>query len=181
MRTTAAAVAVGAMALIGGASPAGAATVPLSGSWRQVINCVPTSYNPLTGEIRCIGSSAWTGTWSGTTNYTQGTARAGYHFNVIAAAESELKVGDAVRVLRVPIGHVSGIVALRHRVSSERVELIEIVLKPRFPALSVGTRINVCLASAQGAYVEVMPGPPGLPLASGTTFPLSSTTTRRRC
>ena len=51
-------------------APAAADTVALSGTWRQLVNCLPTNYNPLTDQIHCIGASAWKGTWTGTTTYT---------------------------------------------------------------------------------------------------------------
>jgi hypothetical protein len=53
-----------------GASQASVRSTALSGTWFQLINCLPTSFDPLTDQIHCIGSSSWSGTWTGTTTYT---------------------------------------------------------------------------------------------------------------
>ncbi len=59
-------------AALGAVAPAAASarTIAVRGTWQQLINCVPTSYNPLTRQLTCIGSTLWQGTWNGTTHYT---------------------------------------------------------------------------------------------------------------
>jgi hypothetical protein len=65
------------MLAIGGAL-IGAAAVPQSafarvtkvrGTWEQLVNCVPTGYDPSNGHVHCIGSSEWHGSWEGSTTY----------------------------------------------------------------------------------------------------------------
>jgi hypothetical protein len=58
-----------------GVAPAAARSVPVGGTWQQLVNCAPTSYDPFTKKLTCIGSTYWQGTWTGITNYTvTGTA-----------------------------------------------------------------------------------------------------------
>jgi hypothetical protein len=74
---TKAALAATAVSLLATCSASGATkrATPLRGTWQQIINCLPTSYNPLNEQVHCVGSSSWSGTWTGTTSYTfDGTA-----------------------------------------------------------------------------------------------------------
>ena len=61
----AASTATGALA----AAAQAAAPVALTGTWQSIVNCVPLAYNVLTGQIHCIGSTEWSGTWTGITSY----------------------------------------------------------------------------------------------------------------
>jgi hypothetical protein len=55
-------------------SPAEAApgrtTTTVGGGWIALVSCAPTSFDPTTGKLTCIGSSAWDGAWTGVTHYT---------------------------------------------------------------------------------------------------------------
>ena len=42
---------------------------PVRGSWGSLVNCLFTNYNPMTGDMRCEGSTLWRGTWTGITHY----------------------------------------------------------------------------------------------------------------
>jgi len=67
------------VAALGGLAPPseaakGLGTSSVVGNWTQLVNCAITSYNPLTKQATCVGSSMWTGTWTGLTHYVfQGT------------------------------------------------------------------------------------------------------------
>ncbi|MDX6285028.1 MAG: hypothetical protein QOG53_513 [Frankiales bacterium] len=67
---------------------AGAASiqVPVAGKWYNAGPCTPTSVVPDPGhpayaDITCVGSSVWTGTWQGITDFTV-TAR----YNLVTSA-----------------------------------------------------------------------------------------------
>lgn len=51
------------------ASPAGAETRPVNGTWQELVAAVPLSFNPFTHATTFIGSTAWSGTWTGVTLY----------------------------------------------------------------------------------------------------------------
>jgi hypothetical protein len=63
-----------ALITLGAAVPSVAAqpgvTSPVSGTWTQLVNCAITSYNLATKQATCVGSSVWTGTWTGVTHYS---------------------------------------------------------------------------------------------------------------
>lgn len=42
----------------------------VDGSWQSLVNCVFTSYDLLTKQMSCVGSTLWTGGLQGTTKYT---------------------------------------------------------------------------------------------------------------
>jgi hypothetical protein len=68
--TTVTAVVTVAMSLACTASAALASHTEMRGRWVQTVNRLPTSFNPLTGEITCEGSTSYQGTWAGITHYT---------------------------------------------------------------------------------------------------------------
>jgi len=43
--------------------------VAVSGSWQSIVNCAFTSYDPLTGQMTCVGSTLWRGALAGVTRY----------------------------------------------------------------------------------------------------------------
>lgn len=62
------------LGLLAGPPVASAHTLAIKGTWQQLINCAPTSFDAQSKQLTCIGKSLWSGTWSGTTAYTfQGT------------------------------------------------------------------------------------------------------------
>jgi hypothetical protein len=61
--------AVAAAGPAGSAEPAGPVTTAVGGSWLQWANCVFVSFDPKTGDFRCVGGSTWEGTWTGITHY----------------------------------------------------------------------------------------------------------------
>jgi hypothetical protein len=48
--------------------PPGTTTSVVGGGW-ATSPCVFTSFDPSTGDVTCVGSSAWTGSWTGITHY----------------------------------------------------------------------------------------------------------------
>lgn len=69
MKTPAKFLTVMLIALPSAAPAQAAAREPVSGNWQQLISAVPLSYNPFTHAIDFVGSSLWTGTWTGVTYY----------------------------------------------------------------------------------------------------------------
>jgi hypothetical protein len=66
------------------AGPAAAARADaLTGGWQQLVNCAPTSYNLLTGDMICNGSSLWSGSLTGLTQYTFSG-----HFDLLSGSSS---------------------------------------------------------------------------------------------
>jgi hypothetical protein len=61
--------AVLAAAALFGTSAGTASAEPVHGGWQSVINCIPTGYDPATHKLDCVGSTLWTGTWTGVTAY----------------------------------------------------------------------------------------------------------------
>jgi hypothetical protein len=50
-------------------APPGEITTEVGGSWIQWANCVFISFDPTTGDFRCVGGSTWEGAWTGITHY----------------------------------------------------------------------------------------------------------------
>jgi hypothetical protein len=39
-------------------------------TWTEIVPCAPTSFEVSSNATTCIGSTLWTGTWTGVTTYT---------------------------------------------------------------------------------------------------------------
>ena len=106
-----------------------------------------------------------------------------FRFRVEAIAERQLDARDPFLILGHVEGHVTGVIPPSKGTGSSAVELIEITLKPGAPPPRLDTAIQVCEASARGAYVDLyssgLPNAPPLPLDG--VIPLSQTETRTHC
>lgn len=61
---------IAAVAALAAAPAARATDRPATGTWQQLVNCAITGYDLTSKHLTCIGSSLWTGTFSGVTTYT---------------------------------------------------------------------------------------------------------------